>query len=495
MPDGRLRHQAARAFGWVALGKGSERALGVVRIVVLARLLAPGDFGAFGIAALALATLERMSRPGLTIALVQRQGEIGEYLDPVWSVLLLRSLAMAAVIFFIREPVASFFATPEVARLMVGVSIATALGGFTSVSLHLLQRDLLLGRRTAVIVAASIADAAVSIPAAILSRDAMALVYGMIARNVVLAVASWLAHEYRPRLTFRWGRLRDLKDFALQGTLQSGVFFLVEQGDDAYVGKALGEHFLGIYLVCYRMASVVTQELARTLAEVTLPVFGRVQDDLPRLYQGLREVIGGTWAVILPAVVVLYVEAPSFIGGVLGDAWLEGVAAFRALLVFGLLRASSQALEAALAARGDMRFVSRTVVYQLLTLAALIFPLGSSLGLVGVALAVASSQLLSFGLSLGRLARTLKASRIGVCTGARGPVAGALIGMLVALPLRILVTDWPGWTGAARSAVFTVAFLGVYARVSWPILKRDAPTLLDGVAGVLGPRRWGFGGR
>lgn len=480
MADQRLGRQAARAFGWVAVSKGVDRVLGVARITVLARLLAPDDFGAFGVALLALGTVERLSRPGLGIALVQRASEVRPYLNAVWTVLLLRAWGIAALLYLSRGSVAAFFDTPEAAPLLVGVSIATAIGGFTSVGLTLLQRELRLGRRAAALGASSFADLVVAIPLAFALRDPMALVYGMVARNVVLVVASWMAHPYRPRPTLDWRPLKELREFAVQGAAHSFLFFIVEQGDDAFVGKVLGDSALGVYLITYRVANILTQEVARMLAEVTVPVFSRVQDDSVRLAQAIREALGATLALVLPIAAFLALMAHPFIALFLGDAWLEGVPAFRVLLGFGVLRAMSQVMEAALMARAEMAYLTRMLVVQLAVAAAVGVPLGLTQGLPGVAVGIAASQAVAFLISSQRMSvRTGPGGTgLGLLAAARGPLAGALVGLATAAGALALVaprTDSPTLLLLGTGLAFTPA----YALVAFPLLRQDIPTVME----------------
>jgi len=58
---------------WVFALRFTSRGLGFVRTIILARLLAPSDFGLLGIAMLAIATLETFSQTGFQAALIQKR--------------------------------------------------------------------------------------------------------------------------------------------------------------------------------------------------------------------------------------------------------------------------------------------------------------------------------------------------------------------------------------------------------------------------------------
>ena len=63
-----LSKKVVRGGIWVFALRITNRGLGFVRTIILARLLAPHDFGLLGIAMLAIATLETFSQTGFQAA-------------------------------------------------------------------------------------------------------------------------------------------------------------------------------------------------------------------------------------------------------------------------------------------------------------------------------------------------------------------------------------------------------------------------------------------
>ncbi|MBA2670888.1 MAG: oligosaccharide flippase family protein [Gemmatimonadetes bacterium] len=72
-PGMSLTQRALRAGFWSVVLRSVLRSIGFVRNVVLARLLAPDDFGLFGIALVVLSILSRFSSTGLETVLVQKK--------------------------------------------------------------------------------------------------------------------------------------------------------------------------------------------------------------------------------------------------------------------------------------------------------------------------------------------------------------------------------------------------------------------------------------
>ncbi len=108
-----LSRKVVRGGMWLFGLRAFNRGLGFIRTIILARLLAPEDFGLLGIAMLAVSTLDAFSQTGFQAALVQKKGDVGRYLDVAWTVTAIRGLFLSAVLFLSAPLVSSFFQLPS----------------------------------------------------------------------------------------------------------------------------------------------------------------------------------------------------------------------------------------------------------------------------------------------------------------------------------------------------------------------------------------------
>ena len=83
--------QAGAALKWRAFGTIASRLIGVGRSIVLARLLAPDDFGLFAIALVAADLVTGATELGLAGALVQREHPEQRHYDVAWTLGLVTS--------------------------------------------------------------------------------------------------------------------------------------------------------------------------------------------------------------------------------------------------------------------------------------------------------------------------------------------------------------------------------------------------------------------
>src|SRR5262245_27387881 len=97
----------------MALLRLSERGLGLISTVVLARLLVPEDFGLTAMAMSLIALLQLLDAFNFDIALIQNQKAERRHFDTAWTSNVLLGVISAVVIFLLAGPTAAFYGEPR----------------------------------------------------------------------------------------------------------------------------------------------------------------------------------------------------------------------------------------------------------------------------------------------------------------------------------------------------------------------------------------------
>jgi O-antigen/teichoic acid export membrane protein len=127
---------------WVFGLRITSRGLGFVRTIILARLLAPHDFGLLGIAILAISTLETLSQTGFQAALIQKKENIESYLDTAWTVSAIRGIILFLILFLSAPVIAKFFNSPQATLIIRIIAVSTLLSGFRNIGILFFQKEL-----------------------------------------------------------------------------------------------------------------------------------------------------------------------------------------------------------------------------------------------------------------------------------------------------------------------------------------------------------------
>jgi PST family polysaccharide transporter/lipopolysaccharide exporter len=104
VPSGGTTERTVKSGVWAVATNGLTRSLYFDRLIVLAALLAPADFGLMGIATLTLAALDQLTRLGVDQALVQHtETDVDRFLDTAWTAKLVRGILIAVGLYRARR--------------------------------------------------------------------------------------------------------------------------------------------------------------------------------------------------------------------------------------------------------------------------------------------------------------------------------------------------------------------------------------------------------
>lgn len=383
-----LKGRSVRGGFWVFALRIVTRLFGLGRTIALARLLAPADFGLFGIALLAMSALETFSQTGFHAALVQKKQDTRPYLDTAWTVQLIRAVVLALIAFSIAPYVASFFDTPTTKPILQVIAFSVLIGGFANIGVIYFQKELEFHKQFVYQLSGTFADIAVAISAAFLLRSVWALVLGLLAGNLVRLPVSYFVHPYRPRLSFNLHQFRELFGFGKWVLGSSIILFLLHQGDDALVGKVLGITALGFYQLAYRLSNMPATEITHVISQVTFPAYSKLQDNLPKLREAYLKVLQFVAFLSFPIAGLIFALAPDFTKIFLGEKWMPMVPTMQALCIFGVIRSINGTMGSFFQGIGKPRMNTITSGIQLIIMAIIIYPLAIRWGILGVSLAI-----------------------------------------------------------------------------------------------------------
>lgn len=383
-----LSNKAATGFVWVAALRFGQIVTEVVKLLVLARLLEPDDFGLFGIALLALALLEAFSDSGFQQAVIQRADDALQYLSTVWSVNLIRGLLIAALMISLAPSLAGLLGDPRAAPLIQSVGLVALLRASINPAVYLFERELAFRNYFHFQVWGFGVDAVIAIVLAALTQSVWAFIAGYAAGNCLRWLLSYRLHPYRPRFGISSQQFKELWKFGRWILISNVLIFALIQGDDLLVGALLGATALGWYQLAYKISNLPASEFTHLISRVSFPVYSRLQDNQPALRQAYTRVLSLTTVVVVPLTIGIFLLVPAFTSVVLGSTWSPMVPACQILALYGLLRALGGTTGAVFMAVGKPKLRTKLQVMQFVILVAAIYPLIDSLGIEGAAGAV-----------------------------------------------------------------------------------------------------------
>ena len=429
--------------------------------IVLARFVAPADYGLVVFTAPFLFFLALMTDLGLSSAVVRSEALDGRQIAAAFTVTAGLGLAAALALGGAAFPIQALVHMRGLGPVMAAMSAVVLLSVSSSVPRALLERQLRYGR-IAVVEAVSVLVAFVSaIAAAMLGAGVWALVlYNLLNQGLQMASFAW-AERRALRLEFHWGGLRPLLSFGGWVLATNTLSFFSRNSDNLLIGAVLGSAAVGIYGLGYQFMMIPLMALTWPSSSVLFATLSRARVDTSQVRRTVRAVFSATAALSFPAMAYLTFGLAYPVHAVLSQRW-AGVAPIVSWLApLGALQSITSYSGAMLMAAGLARR-QFLLSFANAILTVLVFAVTVRLGLpVLVKSYVAVSGLLSLvmlAFAVRATPTTWQDVATGVGPGAAATAAGLL---LAALSARLAVGEFQTWLVA--SAAFAVGVFAAYA--------------------------------
>ena len=406
-PGGTLSQRVAKGGFWVFFLRITNRGFSLIRLIILARILSPDDFGLMGIALLTMSTLETFSQTGFQQALIQKKEDIKSYLDSAWTVLILRGFALFIILYFIAPYAAVFFNASEAKPIIRVIGFSILFQAFTNIGVIYFQKELEFSKQFIYQFSGTLADFIVAISAVLILKNVWALVFGLLAGNVVRCFVSYLIHPYRPKLNFALEKTKELFGFGKWILGSSILVFLITQGDDIFVGKILGTTVLGFYQLAYRISNMPATEITHVISQVTFPAYSKLQDNIAKLREAYLKVLQVTAFLSFPIAGLIFALAPDFTKIFLGEKWMPMVPAMMVLVWWGVIRGLVGAMSPVFLSIGKPEILTKMQFFQSVLLILLIYPLTVHWNILGTSFAVFLSAFAMFFVRSNILIKTI----------------------------------------------------------------------------------------
>lgn len=386
--DQRLLALAVRSLGWTFLARAASESARLLRFVVLARLLAPLDFGLMAIGMFALGCIETFTETGFNAALVQKQGDVRPYLDTAFTVQAVRGLLLGALLAAASPWVAAFFHVTGAAPVIAALGAIIFLKGLANPATVLLTRELDFRKVFFWNLSEVLVTLVAAIVLAIQLGSVWALVFSVLAGQAAKTAVSYYVHPYRPRFRFDRGKAGRLAAFGKWVFGTNVLVFFSLQGDNAFVARFLGAAALGYYNMAFRLAELPRTLLTEIVAQPAYALFSRLQADTEALRRAYFRAFRVLFVLALLMGTGIYVSAPLIVLLALGQKWLPIVPALRVLVIAACIRSLVAFGGWLFYSSGRPQLTFALNLSRLVGMLAVIYPLARAYGITGVAWSV-----------------------------------------------------------------------------------------------------------
>ena len=425
-----LRRQIAAGAVWLISGRLVVRLIGLTSTIILARLLAPEDFGLIALAMGFVAFLDVLSAFSFDLALIADQEAGRAEYDAAWSMGLIKGVVGAGALLIAADPAGNYFDEPRMPAIFQVLALFILLRGFENIGTVDFRKRLTFDKEFQYNIFLKLAGFAATVAAAFALRDYRALLIGIVVQALARVALSYAMSPYRPRWDLR--RWRPIMSFSKWLLVNNLLIFLNQRSATFILSKVVGMRSTGFFSMAEEIGNLVTTELVWPVQRAVFPGYAKVSNDPVRLRSGYLDVLTLVMTLGLPIVIGVACSAEQVVKLFLGQNWLDIIPLISLMTLAGGISLCSANAGAVFIAMGRTRLIALVAACMaLVRLPALIYAIVNWQE-IGAACALILSGLFALLLNWLLVAHVLELRLSALFRHVwRAPLAAAVMGLVL----------------------------------------------------------------
>lgn len=321
-----------------------QRLLGIISMVVLARILTPEDFGMVAIVTLAVFFFETLTNLGAKQYISQAKHVDEEVVNSAWTLNIIIKLFCWLLLVFSAESIALFLEKPEMVNALYALSLILPVTCFSNPGMLLFIRDLNYGPQFKIMVSTKFISFCFVITYAVWQQTYWAMIWGSVISYFLPAIFSHFMTNHKQRLTLQ--NAKKQLSFSKWIIMNGVLGYSKSQTDSFVVSKFFSLETIGIYGMFKNLAMMPISLVIDPATEPLLASFSKSKRAGEILPYQINLAILVSFLFVCPLVTLFILFHHDVILLVLGEKWVENSIVLAALspmlLSYTLVRVVSQ---------------------------------------------------------------------------------------------------------------------------------------------------------
>ncbi|WP_372785070.1 lipopolysaccharide biosynthesis protein [Phenylobacterium sp.] len=332
-----LRRRSAVGAAVTLVAQGVKFVLRFGSTVVMARLLAPAEFGLVAMVSPIVAFAVALNDVGFSQAIIRDHALPPKQISSLFWLSLLVSAGLAAVL-LVASPVAALvYREPHVTAVLAAMTGWLLLSTLSMVPLAILAREMRFVSATVADLAGIALGIGATIWAAWAGFSYWSLVIGQVVGAGATAVLAFALSRWRPSLPGIAPGTGEIARFGANLTGVSVAGYVSMTADNIIVGAFAGKVALGLYDRSYGLVLQPLNQLLAPLNRVALPLLSRVRDDPARYRRIYVQMLKLSLLLTAPVMLFCVTFAHPFIQFLWGPRWTNAAPIFFWFSVGGIV--------------------------------------------------------------------------------------------------------------------------------------------------------------
>ena len=297
--------------------------------IVLARILAPEDYGTIALITVFTTILQVFVDSGLGTALIQKKNADDMDFSSVFYFNFIVCIILYICMFFSAPFISKFYNDNSLTPVIRVISLTIVISGVKGIQQAYVSKYMMFKRFFFSTIGGTIFSAILGIILAYEGCGVWALVAQQLSNTAIDTLILWLTVKWRPKRIFSWKRLKALLSFGWKLLLSSLLDTCYSNLRNLIIGKLYSSADLAFYNQGDKFPKVIVTNVNTSIDSVLLPTMSGAQDNRERVKNMTRRAIKTSTYIMAPFMMGLAFCAEPIVRLVLTDKWLPCVVFLR----------------------------------------------------------------------------------------------------------------------------------------------------------------------
>lgn len=320
-----LKSKTLHGAFWTLLERLGTQLVGVVVSILLARILAPSDYGVIGLLSVFLSVSQMFIDCGFGAALIRKKDCSDMEFSTVFWFNLIAAMFFYAVLFFVAPFIANYYHMPILVNVLRVIGLTLIIQALYAIQVTWLTVAVNFKLQAKVSVLSCIFSGIVGLSLACCGFGVWALVGQSLSMATFSGLLYWLLSGWRPQAVFSRFAFKELFGFSSKIVASSLLHTIYVNISPLIIGRKYTTADLGFYSRADSLAALPGGIFQGTLGRVIFPVLSSIQDDDNRLKAAYNKYLRLMTSLVAPSMLLLAACAKPLILLLVGEKWLPCV--------------------------------------------------------------------------------------------------------------------------------------------------------------------------
>lgn len=318
---------------WNFLQNIFSKGLGFVFMILLTRLLTPGDYGLIGMLAIFIAVSDVFITSGFGEALVQKKDCSDEDFSTAFYFNVGTAVFIYVVLFATAPLIANFYHEPQLVILTRVLALNFVFGSLNIVQQSKLTKAMHFKPLAILTLICTAGSGCVGVAMAYMGYGVWALVAQTLSSTLVRVIIFPFFTRWTPNKRFNWESFKQLWHYGSRLLVTSVIGVVNRNISSILIGKYYNKEQVGYFSRSQSLAAVPGETMFTVLSTVTFPALCEYQDDKERQVNVYRRVLYNTVLIVFPVIILLALLSEPIVIILFTERWAACIPLLQALLL------------------------------------------------------------------------------------------------------------------------------------------------------------------